>query len=715
MATIDDLARAAGVSHGTVSNVLNNRNGVSYQKIRQVQEAAQRIGYQIDRDARTLRKGSASLLVVLLPNVTSPVYADLYTGILRCAEKRNYAVQLYLTDDLASVEREKLHSAQGIKLSGVLTVSCLSDIEKGYASLTKNGLPVLSLLRHANRAIPSFTFDMRQAACLAGKQLPENAECACITADLSFSDQQRFANALFDTKKLCSDAVYQDAPARHSTAIERLIAEHPSPAALVTTDAQYAERLLMHYARPQTEIISLAPLRIRPSASFMSICLNYRAMGDAAAAAVIDSVEQGASISSRVFPVSKVSRPLPILNVKAEKTLHVLSHNTPAMAALKALAPIYTRRTGVRVEIETCSLSEFYQRFPRDPSWDIIRLDPSTLPYRAPQLLRALDTLDKDAHLALEHFLPGVVKNYSYSEDQLYALPFDISVQMLFFRRSLFESSAQRRAYYEINQSELEIPRTFDDFNKVSRFFTREYRDASPTEFGTYISLGNPTSTAMEFFPRLMENDGMIYNRQNILDFSTPAALSALNNLMESTIYSSKVPVYSWSDIALDLLNDRHALSILYINHASHIALTNKSETSSKIGFAPVPGNHPLLGGGALGVSLNSPLPEEAYDFIRWATSEELAPDLVMLGGTSACRIVYEMGEILEAFPWLSELPNSLNMGTRKPIFSSVPTVYNQHLMEFRLGEYLIDVIKGRLQPTEALRLIQLELQNIKQ
>ncbi|MCA5011197.1 LacI family DNA-binding transcriptional regulator, partial [Clostridioides difficile] len=45
MVTIKDIARAAGVAQGTVSNVLNEKGNVSSEKIKQVMDAAASLGY----------------------------------------------------------------------------------------------------------------------------------------------------------------------------------------------------------------------------------------------------------------------------------------------------------------------------------------------------------------------------------------------------------------------------------------------------------------------------------------------------------------------------------------------------------------------------------------------------------------------------------------------------------------------------------------------
>ena len=44
MSTMNDIAKLAGVSQGTVSNVLNNRGNVSAKKIKLVQDAARQVG-----------------------------------------------------------------------------------------------------------------------------------------------------------------------------------------------------------------------------------------------------------------------------------------------------------------------------------------------------------------------------------------------------------------------------------------------------------------------------------------------------------------------------------------------------------------------------------------------------------------------------------------------------------------------------------------------
>lgn len=78
MPTIKDIAREAGVSHGTVSNVINGRGNVSVEKIRLVWQAAEKLGYKINAKAKSLRLGKEHTIAVLLPGIEYPHWAVMY-------------------------------------------------------------------------------------------------------------------------------------------------------------------------------------------------------------------------------------------------------------------------------------------------------------------------------------------------------------------------------------------------------------------------------------------------------------------------------------------------------------------------------------------------------------------------------------------------------------------------------------------------------------
>lgn len=112
MATIKDIAQLAGVSHGTVSNVLNGNGKVSSAKILAVQKAARELGYTIDINARQLRKGGSNLLAVVLPNLFDRQYADFYTSFENYAQTRGFRTALYISENNLQKELEQIQADQ---------------------------------------------------------------------------------------------------------------------------------------------------------------------------------------------------------------------------------------------------------------------------------------------------------------------------------------------------------------------------------------------------------------------------------------------------------------------------------------------------------------------------------------------------------------------------------------------------------------------------
>ena len=236
MPTIKDIAKAAGVSHGTVSNVLNKRGGVSYEKIRLVEQTARAMGYAIDEKASQLRRGAVKTLAVILPSLDENQYADLYTGILRRAEARGYSVRLFLTGDMPYQERRAISEAQALKVCGALTVSCLSDHLSEYQPLLSRKVPLLFMERPAcSPQIPSFVFPMEEAAeeiarSLCSEGVPAE-EISAIVGDGQFLDQRDFCAAL---KRLLPEiSFFYTIRASQSTAVYELLQSQPVPGAVI--------------------------------------------------------------------------------------------------------------------------------------------------------------------------------------------------------------------------------------------------------------------------------------------------------------------------------------------------------------------------------------------------------------------------------------------------------------------------------------------------
>ena len=105
--------------------------------------------------------------------------------------------------------------------------------------------------------------------------------------------------------------------------------------------------------------------------------------------------------------------------------------------------------------------------------------------------------------------------------------------------------------------------------------------------------------------------------------------------------------------------------------------------------------------------------PQEAYEFIRWASGEDIAPELVMLGGSSPCTCIYEYRELLDTYPWLAELPENIRLGIRRSILLRNTGIPPQFDVESIFSNHLLAAFKGIETPLQALEETQKVLESM--
>ncbi|WP_406309140.1 LacI family DNA-binding transcriptional regulator [Streptomyces sp. NBC_00623] len=91
---IKDVARAAGVSVGTVSNVLNQPDRVSEQTRRHVQQVIAGLGYVRSESARQLRAGQSRIMALLVLDMGNPFFVDIARGAERAARDAGLGVMV---------------------------------------------------------------------------------------------------------------------------------------------------------------------------------------------------------------------------------------------------------------------------------------------------------------------------------------------------------------------------------------------------------------------------------------------------------------------------------------------------------------------------------------------------------------------------------------------------------------------------------------------
>jgi LacI family transcriptional regulator len=120
--TISDVARESGVSHATVSRVLNGDVHVKPKTRERVQQAMERLGYVVNRQARSLAGGRSHVIGILVPDLGTGYIGEIMRGIDDELDLTRYDMMLYTTHRREAKESSYVTSLTQGMADGLLIV-----------------------------------------------------------------------------------------------------------------------------------------------------------------------------------------------------------------------------------------------------------------------------------------------------------------------------------------------------------------------------------------------------------------------------------------------------------------------------------------------------------------------------------------------------------------------------------------------------------------
>ena len=173
MSSLRQVAKNAGVSISTVSRVLNDSSKVNAATRKLVEKEIKNLGYEPNRVAQRMRyrRGSTKLLGLITPDIKNPYYSSIVRGVEDVAYKKNSAVMLCNSDEVAAKERFYLKVLQSESVDGVI-LPPIHEHGKIIDELIKKGLPVICVDRRlAKLTVDTVVVDNHKGAYNATAQL----------------------------------------------------------------------------------------------------------------------------------------------------------------------------------------------------------------------------------------------------------------------------------------------------------------------------------------------------------------------------------------------------------------------------------------------------------------------------------------------------------------------------------------------------------------
>ena len=153
MTTLRDVARAAGVSHSTVSKALRGAGDLNPETARRIRETAAELGYRV----RERRNGARHTVGVICPELLGSYYARMAAYLADALQARGMDMLLAVSGFDPAREESLLESFTARNLSGIV---CVTENDLGHA------------LRHIPASVPTVV--------AAANYSPEDRDVICI-------------------------------------------------------------------------------------------------------------------------------------------------------------------------------------------------------------------------------------------------------------------------------------------------------------------------------------------------------------------------------------------------------------------------------------------------------------------------------------------------------------------------------------------------------
>jgi LacI family kdg operon repressor len=142
-ATIDDVARKAGVSKATVSRFLNHRETLLTRAIAaRVEAAIAALGYMPSPMAQALKRGRSRLIGLVVADITNPFSVAVLRGAEKACQEAGYLVMLFNLGNASEREREAIEALASYQVEGFI-LNTLGGDPNAAGEVARHGKPAV--------------------------------------------------------------------------------------------------------------------------------------------------------------------------------------------------------------------------------------------------------------------------------------------------------------------------------------------------------------------------------------------------------------------------------------------------------------------------------------------------------------------------------------------------------------------------------------------
>ena len=241
-ATLEDVARAAGVGPMTVSRTINGHPYVSEETAKRVQAAIRQLNYRPNHAARMLTGKLSRSIGLIVPDIADTFFSVISHAVQEIARENGYLVWLAVSDDDPVIEAAQVEMMTHQPVDGVLLIPADSR-EKYLKQVASGALPIVTIDRPIEvAATDTVGVENRAGARLAVEHLIQHGHkriiCAAANSHLltikeriaGYQESMRYA------KLPCPEEIHLSSQASARVSMSELFGSRGSPQALFTAN-----------------------------------------------------------------------------------------------------------------------------------------------------------------------------------------------------------------------------------------------------------------------------------------------------------------------------------------------------------------------------------------------------------------------------------------------------------------------------------------------
>lgn len=171
--TILDIAKELGITFSTVARALNDHPAISATTKKSVRETANRLGYQPNKVASSLRSGKTKIVGVLVPRLDVSFFSSVVHGIEGVMNEHGYTVLLYQSQESIKQEQKGIDTFLRSRVDGIIaSISLETEDNGGFGEIRDRKIPLAFFDRiPVGLDVPSVTNDDYRGGFMATEHL----------------------------------------------------------------------------------------------------------------------------------------------------------------------------------------------------------------------------------------------------------------------------------------------------------------------------------------------------------------------------------------------------------------------------------------------------------------------------------------------------------------------------------------------------------------